>query len=31
MTECGYHIFYAQEAVFMDMETLAEKIKGKMK
>ena len=28
MTECGYHIFYAQEAVFMDMETLAEKIKA---
>lgn len=28
MTECGYHIFYAQDAVFMKMEDLAEKIKN---
>lgn len=28
MTECGYHIFYAQDAVFMDMEDLAAKIKA---
>ena len=28
MNKCGYHIIYAQEAVFMDMEELAEKIKG---
>lgn len=27
MTECGYNIFYAQDAVFMSMEELAEKIK----
>ena len=27
MTECGYNIFYAQDAVFMDMKDLAEKIK----
>lgn len=27
MTECGYNIFYAQDAVFMKMEDLAEKIK----
>ncbi|MBU5472265.1 agmatinase [Roseburia sp. MSJ-14] len=28
MTECGYNIIYAQDAVFMDMEDLAAKIKG---
>ncbi len=28
MTECGYNIFYAQEAVFMDMEELAAKLKA---
>ena len=27
MTECGYNIFYAQDAVFMDMKELAEKLK----
>lgn len=27
MTKCGYHIFYAQDAVFMDMKALAEQIK----
>lgn len=27
MTKCGYNIFYAQEAVFMDMEELAHKLK----
>ncbi|MGN1024151.1 MAG: agmatinase [Lachnospiraceae bacterium] len=27
MTECGYHIFYAQDAVFMDMKELARQIK----
>ena len=27
MTECGYHILYEQDAVFMDMDVLAEKIK----
>lgn len=27
MTECGYHIFYANEAIFMDMKDLAEQIK----
>ena len=28
MTECGYNIFHAQDAVFMDMEDLAGKIKA---
>lgn len=28
MTECGYNIFYAQDAVFMDMEELADKLKA---
>ena len=28
MTGCGYNIFYAQDAVFMDMEELAAKIKA---
>ena len=27
MTDCGYHIFYAQDAVFMDMDELASQIK----
>lgn len=27
MTECGYHIFYAQDAVFMDMKDLAKQIR----
>ena len=27
MNQCGYHIFYAQDAVFMDMRQLAEQIK----
>ena len=31
MTECGYNIFYAQDAVFMDMEQLAGKLKNIVK